>query len=101
MVEQTLRQEGGKSKVRVARNLPLLAAAWLEGTGDPVLILRGEPGYIPFPEITDPEAWNRSRGVTPAQAEAMQVGSMYGWDVPGANPRAWAHLNARQEQITA
>ncbi len=29
---------------------------------------------------------NRKRGVTPAQEEAMKIGSMCGWDVPGADP---------------
>ena len=29
---------------------------------------------------------NRKLGVTPAQEEAMKIGSMCGWDVPGADP---------------
>lgn len=29
---------------------------------------------------------NTRAGVTPAQAEAMQIGSMFGWEVPGADP---------------
>jgi len=28
---------------------------------------------------------NKSRGVTPAQREAMTAGSMFGWHVPAAN----------------
>lgn len=29
---------------------------------------------------------NRRAGVTPAQALAMEIGSMFGWEVPGADP---------------
>jgi hypothetical protein len=29
---------------------------------------------------------NTKMGVTKAQSEAMLVGSMFGWNVPGANP---------------
>ena len=32
---------------------------------------------------------NREIGVTPAQAEAMKVGSMFGWNVPGADPKSY------------
>ncbi|MBQ7300964.1 MAG: hypothetical protein IJW77_14110, partial [Clostridia bacterium] len=30
---------------------------------------------------------NRELGVTRPQMEAMKVGSMFGWDVPGADPK--------------
>ena len=57
-------------------------------------IKRGESGY-------DPSKWdtgdkeqnveladklNENLGVTPAQRQAMEIGSMAGWDVPGADP---------------
>ena len=29
---------------------------------------------------------NENLGVTPIQRQAMEVGSMVGWDVPGADP---------------
>jgi len=32
------------------------------------------------------EAWNTEMGVTPEQREAMEIGSIFGWEVPGANP---------------
>ncbi len=31
---------------------------------------------------------NRRAGITPAQAAAAEIGSMMGWDVPGADPDA-------------
>jgi hypothetical protein len=52
----------------------------------PFLIHRGIPGYDPRPGWTDRHCASINEGVTPAQIEAMMVGSMFGWHVPGANP---------------
>ncbi len=59
-------------------------------------VVRGEPGYTPFPPLDKGEpmsildakvtALNKELGVSAAQAAAMKVGSMFGWHVPGANP---------------
>lgn len=39
---------------------------------------------------------NARLGVTPTQAECMLVGSMFGWDTPGANPSHFQiHAEAR------
>ena len=55
---------------------------------------RGEGGYYPS-DWSTPDAQenrriadeqNRKLGVTPAQETAMKIGSMCGWDVPGADP---------------
>jgi len=35
---------------------------------------------------------NDRLGVTPSQRLAMETGSMFGWDVPGANPDNWKGL---------
>lgn len=51
------------------------------------LVRRGESGYVPLdmmPHRVD--ELNRACGVTKGQAEAMLVGSMFGWHVPGADP---------------
>lgn len=32
---------------------------------------------------------NKEMGITKAQRKAMDIGSMWGWDVPGANPNAY------------
>ena len=34
-------------------------------------------------------------GVTPAQKMAMEIGSIWGFDVPGANPENHEKLNER------
>lgn len=57
-------------------------------------VVRGEPGYYKTPPLPpsckDPQKFcdelNRDLGVTPAQAEAMLNGSMWGWHVPAADP---------------
>lgn len=56
------------------------------GTG--YAIHRGRPGYTPCPSMTDDFAarHNTKFNITAEQAEAMQVGSMFGWHVPGADP---------------
>ncbi len=74
--------------------LPQLCFTLLPGTGQLICVKRGEIGYYPS-DWSTPDAQenrriadeqNRKLGVTPAQEEAMKIGSMCGWDVPGADP---------------
>ena len=66
----------------------------LKDTGELICIRRGETGYYHSDfNSSDKEAnieaadYNNERlGVTPAQRQAMEIGSMFGWDVPGADP---------------
>lgn len=84
-----------------ARGLPEIAYRFEPEVGI-VAMLRGQDGYhVPTnlpPHLTgrklDPaeaERWvenrNAAMGVTAAQAEAMFVGSAFGWHVPLANPK--------------
>ncbi|MDF0491457.1 hypothetical protein PX699_16770 [Sphingobium sp. H39-3-25] len=66
--------------------LPEMCAAHLPGTDEPIVIKRGEKGYWPMPDGMTIEAINATFDATPAQITAMQAGSMFGWDVPGADP---------------
>lgn len=69
--------------------LPLKSFAKLPTTGETVLICRGETGYFPQDshiKSRDADELNEILGVTKAQAEAMFKGSMFGWDVPAADP---------------
>ena len=52
----------------------------------PIMIMQGQSGYVPLPSDFDIDGYNTRRNVTPAQIEAMIIGSMFGWQVPGANP---------------
>lgn len=38
--------------------------------------------------------WNERQGISAAQIEAMQAGSMFGFDVPGADPKNCEERNA-------
>lgn len=51
-----------------------------------IIIKRGESGYYPIETTRTAEELNSVIGVTKEQVEAMSVGSMFGWNVPGANP---------------
>lgn len=56
-------------------------------TGKTIIIQRGQSGYYDT-DYADLNAddLNTQLGVTKAQAAAMLVGSMFGWDTPGADP---------------
>ena len=69
----------------ILADLPKLCALRNLTDGKPIIVKRGETGYWPAPNI-DPDAFNARRGITPAQVEAMRIGSMFGFHVPGADP---------------
>lgn len=59
-----------------------------------IVLKRGVPGYFPTNISTSDAEENRAMadymnsklGVSKAQAQAMFVGSLFGWHVPGADP---------------
>ena len=65
----------------------------LPGTEMPVLVRYGERSYVPL-EVREPGEraeetagrLNRQLGVTKQQQAAMLWGSMFGWDIPAADP---------------
>ena len=79
---------------KVSEGLPELCFSTLKTTGQLICIKRGETGYYPSEwdtgdkernvELAD--ELNEKLGVSPIQRQAMEVGSMAGWDVPGADP---------------
>ena len=93
---------------KLAEGLPELCFSTLPGTGALICIKRGESGYYPSDWNTDDPAQNRELadynnerlGVTPAQENAMKIGSMFGWDVPGADPSAYQQPEQQQGGMT-
>lgn len=80
---------------KIADELPQMCFSILPSTGELICIKRGESGYYPSDRNTPDRERNaeianeanESLGVTPAQRQAMEIGSMFGWDVPGADPK--------------
>ena len=79
---------------KIADELPQMCFSTLPSTGELICNKRGECGYYPSDRNTPDRERNaeiandanESLGVTPAQRQAMEIGSMFGWDVPGADP---------------
>ena len=75
-------------------NLPETCYSILSGTGELIIIRRGESGYYrtncsssnKSENIELKDFYNERLGITKIQEECMKVGSMFGWNVPGANP---------------
>lgn len=76
-------------------NLPDMCYGVLPSSLDIIIIKKGEPGYYPT-NIFNPrtraeaqalvDAYNKTGGVSKAQAAAMLAGSIFGWNTPAANP---------------
>ena len=89
-----IRTEEEGLAVRFAPGLPEKCFSVLSSTGELILLKRGEGGFYHSTWSTDSREENRRLAdegnerlnVTPAQRRAMEVGSMFGWDVPGADP---------------
>lgn len=74
-------------------NLPQECFGVLASTGETILIKFGEKGYYPQESLKWRNAHELNEeifGITDkAISMAMQMGSMFGWDVPATNPDTW------------
>lgn len=69
----------------------------LRSTKEIVIIKRGESGYYQTGIHAKNKAegmkivdeYNQKLGVSKAQAAAMEAGSMFGWNIPAADPRSY------------
>ena len=104
----SIRTEQEQFDQKYAEGLPELCFSTMPGTGELICIKRGESGYYPSDwntssrehnrQIADEQ--NRRLGVTAAQKEAMMCGSMFGWNVPGADPAFVEKMQQKQESQT-
>lgn len=70
----------------LAHNLPEMCATYCSSTHEPMVIKRGVTGHWPLPDGMTVERINAVFHASPAQVAAMLAGSIFGWDVPGADP---------------
>lgn len=71
------------------KNTKLPDMCFVEHMGKAVIVKNGESGYYPLDfdlPVEHIDEHNENLGVTKAQAKAMKIGSLFGWDVPGADP---------------
>lgn len=83
-----------KEVIPLRASLPEKCCSYLESTGEIILITKGERGYVPQgildqnrPPREVVDEINATIGVNRAQEAAMVIGSMFGWGVPGADPK--------------
>lgn len=95
-MSKRLQMDAMRDEALAVRGLPEIAYRFESSVGI-IAILRGAAGYrVPtdIPEgLTedDMQRWvdarNRAMGVSAADAQAMFVGSAFGWNTPGADPK--------------
>lgn len=91
----SIQTEQERFATKLAEGLPELCFSTLQTTGQLICLRRGESGYYPSEwetgdkerNVEEADRLNERLGVTPAQRMAMEIGSMAGWDVPGADPK--------------
>ena len=77
-------------KLAKDRGLPRYCYSYLPTTQEEIRIDIAQSGYTLIRKQGNGRAaneMNRELGISPVQAEAMKVGSMFGWNVPGADPK--------------
>ena len=87
-------KDNGIEIIPLRSSLPDKCFSYLETTGEMIVITKGEKGYTPtgiYPQDATPKegvaAANEANGVSRAQEAAMVAGSMFGWQLPGADPK--------------
>ena len=80
------------NKLAHDRGLPRYCYGFIPTSKDVIRIDIAESGYTPVGRdgnMKHVQEMNRELGITRQQMEAMKVGSMFGWDVPGADPKSY------------
>jgi len=83
------------------RGMPTHCYSVLPSTGGTIRINFLEKGYYSteIPEDETVESLNHMLDVTPSQQIAMECGGMFGWDVPGADPKTYDNMNMTAVRI--
>ena len=85
------------NKLAHDRGLPRYCYGFIPTSKEEIRIDIAESGYTPVGrdgKMKHVLEMNRELGVTRQQMEAMKVGSMFGWNVPGADPKSYDEYGA-------
>ena len=85
------------NKLAHDRGLPRYCYGFIPTSKEEIRIDIAESGYTPVGRDGSMKhvlEMNRELGVTRPQMEAMKVGSMFGWGVPGADPQSYDEYGA-------
>lgn len=88
-------ERNGSTVIPLRSSLPEQCYGVLPDTGELIIIKKGESGYYRTDVATIGKEENRAladeyngkAGVSKAQVAAMMAGSMFGWQVPAADPK--------------
>ena len=88
-------ERNGNTVIPLRSSLPDKCYCVLPGSDEIIIVKKGETGYYRTDKyghdredaLNIVAEINKSGGVTPAQAEAMLAGSMFGWGCPAADPK--------------
>lgn len=88
-------EQCGNTVIPLRSTLPEQCYSVLPNAGQLIIIKKGESGYYRTDIDMGSKAENRAlaeeynakSGISKAQEQAMSVGSMFGWAVPGADPK--------------
>lgn len=88
-------ERNGSTVIPLRSSLPEQCYSVLPDTGELIIIKKGESGYyrtdIDMGDKTEnrvlADEYNTKLGVSKAQEQAMEAGSMFGWAVPAADPK--------------
>lgn len=90
-------ERNGNTVIPLRSSLPEQCYSVLPDTGELIIVKKGETGYYRTDidmggkeeNRTLMEEYNGKLGVSKAQAFAMLAGSMFGWQVPAADPKSY------------
>lgn len=77
--------------------LPEMCAAFNPSDKSCIFVKAGERGFYPALNKIDARYFNETRGITPSQVNAMLTGSMFGFEVPGADASDTVNLDPRND----
>ncbi|MBR2895581.1 MAG: DUF4314 domain-containing protein [Oscillospiraceae bacterium] len=87
-----------------AEGLPEMCFSVSRASGELICLKRGESGYYPSQYNTSDREqnetfarhYNEVLGVTSQQRQAMEFGSLFGWNLPGADPKTYEQHQEQQ-----